>query len=138
MSLLHGSSIDGEFAIFDWRFFFVNFKWIYTAVARAKNSNMFSFFAGPSAEHDDTVLDNYLTTHVENYKKLDLQRGRPITDNFTTPAWIKACGDCFRFDIKGKVVESNLSADRVDNDECHHLNNVVPLCVTCNQSKSCW
>jgi hypothetical protein len=26
----------------------------------------------------------------------------------------------------------------VDNDECHHLNNIVPLCVTCNQRKSCW
>ena len=30
-----GSSIDGKITIFDWMFFFVNRKWIYTAVARA-------------------------------------------------------------------------------------------------------
>jgi hypothetical protein len=141
-----GSSIEGEITIFDWRFFFVNRKWIYTAVTRATELKNVFFFEGPTAEHDETVLDNYLTKKVENYKKQDLQHGRPITDNFITPEWLKGqfgkvchdCGDCFRFDIKGKVVESNLSADRVDNDECHHLNNIVPLCVTCNQRKSCW
>ena len=141
-----GSSIEGEITIFDWKFFFVNRKWIYTAVTRATELKNVFFFAGPTAEHDETVLDNYLTKKVENYKKQDLQHGRPITDNFITPEWLKGqfgkvchdCGDCFRFDIKGNVAESNLSADRVDNDECHHLNNIVPLCVTCNQRKSCW
>ncbi len=46
-------------------------------------------------------------------EKQDLQHNRPLTENFVTPAWLKAqfgkvchdCGDCFRFDIKGKVVE---------------------------------
>ena len=105
---------------------------------------MFSFSRDPLLS--TTVLDNYLAKKVENYKQQDLQHGGPITDNYVNEAWLKGqfgkichdCGDCFRFDIKGKVVESNLSADRVDNDECHHLNNIVPLCVTCNQRKSCW
>ena len=141
-----GSSIDDKITIFDWRFFFVNRKWIYTAVTRATELKNDFFFSGATAEYDETVLDNYLVKKVETYKKQDLQHGRPLTDNFVTPAWLKAqfgkvchdCGDCFRFDIKGKVVESNLSADRVDNSECHHLNNIVPLCVSCNQRKSCW
>lgn len=141
-----GSSIDDKITIFDWRFFFVNRKWIYTAVTRATELKNVFFFLGAAADYDEAVLDNYLAKKVENYKKQDLQHGRPLTENFVTPTWLKAqfgkvchdCGDCFRFDIKGKVVESNLSADRVDNSECHHLNNIVPLCVSCNQRKSCW
>ena len=99
-----------------------------------------------STDRDETALDNYLVKKVENYRKQDLQHGRPLTDNFIAPAWLKAqfgevchdCGDCFRFNVKDNVVETNLSADRVDNGECHHVNNVVPLCVTCNQRRSCW
>ena len=104
------------------------------------------FFDAPPSDYDEGVLDKYLNKKVENYRKQDLQHGRLVTDNFITPAWLKAqfgkvchdCGDCFRFDLKDGRVESNLSADRVDNDECHHLNNIVPLCVSCNQRKSCW
>jgi hypothetical protein len=119
---------------------------LYTAVTRATELKNVFFFDGAKEDHDETVLDRYLTKKVENYKKQDQQHGRQVTDNFVTEAWLKAqfgkvchdCGDCFRFDVKDGRVESNLSADRVDNDECHHLNNIVPLCVTCNQRKSCW
>jgi len=141
-----GSSIEGKMTIFDWRFFFVNRKWLYTAVTRATELKNVFFFSGPVGDYDEAVLDAYLVKKVENYRKQDLQHGRVVTDNFITPAWLKCqfgrvchdCGDCFRFDIKGKQVDSNLSADRVDNSESHHLNNIVPLCVTCNQRKSCW
>jgi hypothetical protein len=80
-------------------------------------------------------------------QKQDIQPDRALTDNYVTGVWLKRqfckvrhdCGDCFRFDIKDGEVESNLkTVDRVDNDECHHLNNIVPLCVTCNQRESCW
>ena len=63
-----GSSIDEKITIFDWKFFFVNRKWIYTAVTRATELKNVFFFAGPSEEHDETVLDKYLAKKVENYK----------------------------------------------------------------------
>ena len=121
-------------------------KWLYTAITRATELKNVFFFNGPTAEYDEAVLDKYLTKKVGNYRKQDLERGRALTENYITEAWLKAqfgkichdCGDCFRFDIKGHVVDSKLSADRVDNDERHHLNNIVPLCVSCNQRKSCW
>ncbi len=77
--------------------------------------------------------------------KQDLQHGRPFSDNYLTGACLKAhfgefChgrGDCLRIDIQGKVVESNLSADRMGNFGCHLLNNIVPLRVTCNQCRNC-
>ena len=132
---------------------FANRKWIYTAVTRATElQNVFFFSPGvhaddaPASDYDEGVLDKHLNKKVENYRKQDLQRNRLVTDNFITPAWLKAqfgkvchdCGDCFRFDLKDGRVESNLSADRVDNDERHRLNNIVPLCVSCNQRKSLW
>jgi hypothetical protein len=141
-----GSSINDKITIFDWRFFFVNRKWLYTAVTRATELRNVSFFDGQSEDYDEETLDKYLARKVENYRRQDLDHDRPLTDNFVTPAWLKSqfgkvcqdCGDCLRFDIRGGRVESNLTADRLDNDECHHLNNIVPLCVTCNQRKSCW
>ena len=140
------SSIEGKITISDWRFSFVSRKWIYAAVTRATELKHVYFFAGPTAEFDETVLDKYLTKKVENYKKQDLQHNRALTDNYVTGAWLKGqfgkvchdCGDCFRFDIKDGKVDSNLIAHRVDNSECQHLNNIVPLCCTCNQRKSCW
>ena len=92
------------------------------------------------------MLDKYFDKKVPNYKKQDYQRGRTITDNYITADWIKVqfgkvChdrSDCLRFDVVDGRVESNLSADRVDNSECHHLNNIVPLCMSCSQRKSCW
>ena len=143
-----GSSIEGKITIFDWKFFFVNRKWLYTAVTRATELKNV-FFYNPkeaSADYDEEVLDKYLNKKVDNYKKQDYNHGRPLTDNYVTADWIKSqfgktcngCGDCLRFEIKDGKVESNLSADRVDNSECHHLNNVVPMCVACNQRKSCW
>ncbi len=116
----------------------MNRKWIYTAVTRATELKNVVFFNGASEELDEVTLNNYLTKKVENYEKQDLNHGRGITDDFVTPSWLKSqfgkvcsdCGDCFRFDIKNGRVESNLTADRVDNSECHHLNNIVPLCCS--------
>jgi hypothetical protein len=147
-----GSSIDDKITILDWNFFFVNRKWVYTAVPRATELKKVVFFAGSSTtgtsgnQFEETILNNHLDTKVRNYIRQDTDHGRPITGNFVTTDWLKGqfgkvcsdCGDCFRFDIKGRKVESNLTADHIDCGECHHLNNIVPLCVTCNQRKSCW
>ena len=145
-----GSSIDDKITIFDWRFKFVNRKWIYTAVTRATNLKHVYFYCGKlEQEIDDDEhksLNKYLELKVANYIKQDLQHGREITSNYVTPDWLKKqfgkqcseCGDCLRYDYENNKVNSNLSADRIDCSECHHINNIVPLCVTCNQKTSCW
>jgi hypothetical protein len=141
-----GSSIEGKVTVFDWKFFFVNRKWIYTCATRATELKNVVFFDGSNDDFDESMLDKYLDKKVQNYKKQDHQHQRTITENYVTADWLKSqfgktcqdCGDCLRFDIKDGKVESNLSADRVDNSECHHINNIVPLCVSCNQRKSCW
>ena len=74
----------------DWKFFFVNRKWLYTAVTRATELNNVVFFSGPTEELDEATLNKYLTKKVENYKKQDLEHGRAIADNFVTEAWLKS------------------------------------------------
>ena len=105
------------------------------------------FYVGHDATYDEQVLSKYLELKVHHYRRQDKEAKRDLdVENYVTPQWLFDqfgkqccdCGDCFRFDIKGNTVESNLTADRIDVDECHHLNNVVPLCVSCNQKKSTW
>ena len=131
--------------IFDWRLFFVNRKWLYTTVTRATELRNVSFCDPKctAADYAEYALDKYLSKKVDNYIKEDHRRERPINDNYITSDWLKGqfgkvchdCGDCLRFDINDGRVDSNLSADRVDNSECHHLKNITPMCVSCNQKK---
>jgi len=148
-----GSSINDEITIFDSKFHYVSRKWLYTAVTRATELSKVWFYNGYQEKHngEKAALKRYLDLKVDNYKKQDLRAKREVTENFITSEWLNeqfgktcpGCGDCFRFDfVHGlanfPIVHSNLSADRIDCSEGHHLGNIVPSCVTCNQRKSCW
>jgi hypothetical protein len=147
-----GSSIDDEITIFDSDFWFVTRKWVYTAVTRATDLKKVKFYIGSKFSNmmeEHRVLQKYLSLKIFNYQKQDEKAGRkpgrleePITTTWLREQFGKTCpdcGDCFRFEVgKDGKVESNLTADRIDCSECHHLKNIVPLCVSCNQKKSCW
>jgi hypothetical protein len=92
-------------------------------------------------------LNRYLDFKVQKYRKQDKDAGRKINHkNFITVQWLKdqygktcpGCGDCLTFEMVGGKVESNLTADRLDNDLENTLDNITPLCCTCNQRKSKW
>jgi len=96
---------------------------------------------------DERQLDRYLIAKVAHYRKQDRDAGRKIwTETYLTPEWLKAqygkscsgCGDCLTFEIKGIQELSNLTADRFDNGLDHSIDNVVPLCCSCNQRKAGW
>jgi 5-methylcytosine-specific restriction endonuclease McrA len=145
-----GSSIDDKITILDWRFKFVNRKWLYTAVTRATELRNVMFYSGRTANHtmqDERILDKYLIAKVAHYRKQDRDAGRKINqETYVTPEWLKAqygkncssCGDCLTFEIRGNQVVSNLTADRFGNGLDHTVDNVIPLCCTCNQRKAGW
>ena len=146
-----GSSIDEAITIYDTDFYFVTRKWVYTALTRSTDLSKVFFYTGPSLVtkeiNEDDVLERYLELKVHNYKSQDLKAGREIPPSgYVTKQWLfdqygkacPGCGDCFRFELHKGKVDGNLTADRIDCSEAHNLNNIAPLCVTCNQRKSCW
>jgi len=144
-----GSSINDKISIFDWRFKHVGRKWIYTAVTRATELKNVYFYVGKlikDDEDEEAKLKRYLEMKVANYIAQDLQHGRDIGSNYVTTEWLKQqfgkrcsdCGDCFRYDVNGYKANSNLTADRLDCSESHHINNLVPLRCHRNQATSCW
>ena len=127
---------------------FVDRKWIYTAITRATDFKNVVFYKAQKDDYDERILGAYLWQKVQNYKRQDKKAGRSIeVDNFVDRDWLQSqfgkrcsrCGDCFRFDIKnGKVVDCNLTANREDPNECHHKNNLTPLCIACNPQLAQW
>ena len=119
-------------------------------MTRATELKNVMFYSGRTASHtmqDERMLDRYLIAKVAHYRKQDRDAGRKIRpETYLTPEWLKAqygkscsgCGDCLTFEIKGNQVLSNLTADRFDNGLDHSLDNVVPLCCSCNQLKARW
>ena len=47
-----------------------------------------------------------------------------------------SCGDCLTYSRSHKKIDCNLTAQRVCNNEAHHLDNVVRYCVYCNTAMS--
>ena len=146
-----GSSVNEAITIFDTDFYFVTRKWVYTAVTRATDLSRVFVYVGPGftvkEQNEDDVLERYLELKVHNYKSQDLKAGRALPPSgYVTKQWLfdqygktcPGCGDCFRFELFKGRVDGNLTADRIDCEESHHLNNIAPLCTTCNQRKSCW
>ena len=81
---------------------------------------------------------------MKQYTKQDKDAKRKWVNNYVTTKWLKSCfgkncscGDVFIYETKNNGnITSNLTADRIDNNESHHIDNIVAKCVLCNTSKS--
>ena len=99
------------------------------------------FYSYQEVQEKEELLDKYLQGKVERYKQQDKKADRDIhTDSYITADWLKKaygsrcgnCGDCLTYTIKGNTVASNLTAQRIDNDVAHHIDNILPYCKYCN------
>ena len=141
---LQGSSISSEITIFDWDLPYTSRKWIYTAITRATEFKNVNIYSGKSQVLNEIVLDTYLSKKINGYRQQDKAAKRLISkDNYITMDWLKKCfgtnckcGVEFIYEYTKGNITSNLTADRIDNDEDHNLCNIKPLCVLCNTSKS--
>ena len=146
---VQGSFIDESITIFDYNRYHAkcNRKWLWTAITRAVNINDIYFFKYKS---DDTDLNknirlNYFNRKIQQYKNQDKTAKRTINKhNYINVEWFEkninnhcqkpGCGCDFTIDIDGGVVKCNLTAQRLNNDEDHNLNNIIPFCRYCNCS----
>ena len=140
-----GSSIDDEITIFDWKFFHVDRKWIWTALTRATDLKKVKFYNYNENQESVEQMKQYFQKKVERYKQQDRRAKRHIDeDNYITQeilmGWVgkacNSCGDCLTYSrIAGKV-DCNLTAQRIDCNEGHVKENVVPYCIYCNTAMS--
>ena len=140
-----GASIDDSITIFDWNHPCVSWKWLWTAITRSRDLDKVFFYNGKCPEYNLQLLPGYLKKKIDGYKDQDKKAGRKYDDDkYITVDWLKSCfgkaccncGDSFIFEVKYSRPTSNLTADRKDNSVAHTIDNIAPLCITCNTSLS--
>ena len=78
------------------------------------------------------LLDTYLSKKINGYRQQDKATKRLISkDNYITMDWFKhcfgtncKCGVELIYEYTKGNITSNLTADRIDNDEDHNLCNI--------------
>ena len=87
----------------------------------------------------------YFQKKVVNYKSQDKKAKRIIDESkYINKEWLfvcigkscGSCGDCLTYARAGGKIDCNLTAQRLDNDLGHYLDNVVPYCIWCNMAMS--
>ncbi len=141
-----GNNHDGQknaITIFDWRFVHVDRNWIYTAVTRSTDLRKVYFYDYDEEEEKEGDMLNYFKSKVSHYKAQDRRAKRPINErSYITPEWLKgrvgkaceSCGDCLVYSRDNGKVDCNITAQRLNNNEAHHLDNICGYCVDCNRS----
>ena len=145
---VQGSSIDGDITIFDYNHFLIKdyreFWW--TAITRARDLSKVKFFKYSDDKEDDFNKQNiisYFNRKIENYKMQDRKAKREIPkEGYVNVQWFmdnvtKNCNYCgcgFTLDLNKGNISTNLSAQRVNNEFSHTLDNIVSYCVRCNCS----
>jgi hypothetical protein len=146
---LQGVTIRDKITVCDWRYLERQDpvrlrKWLYVAITRATSLDDVQIFAGGNAEFNDQLWKLYLKKKVVQYKEQDKRANREMDpENYITEQWLDdnlrnvciPCNCTFDVSFKECKVSCNLTADRVDNDRSHELDNIVPCCTSCNVRK---
>ncbi|MFM7989449.1 MAG: C-terminal helicase domain-containing protein, partial [Candidatus Fonsibacter sp.] len=140
-----GSTIDEAITIFDHKFAYVSRKWLYTTVTKDTNlKQVYIYDYDESAEKEKGMIQ-YFARHVDNYKLQYKKANRSIDDaSFITKEWLMgcigkscgSCGDCLTYNRSHGKLDCNQTAQRVCNNEAHHLDNAIPYCIYCNVAMS--
>jgi hypothetical protein len=89
-----------------------------------------------NAEKDGAMLQ-YFQKKVASYRQQDKKAKKKIREeNYVNTAWLlgclgKSCSECSE-PLTYERGRSNLTAQRIDNALGHELDNLVPMCISCN------
>ena len=145
---IQGITIKTAITIYDWNFFYASREWIWTALTRAQDLDQIYFYDGDLPEFNHERLKQYFKKKIVGYIDQDKKAKRPINkDNYITVDWLvdafgRGCSSCnvpFTYSVSKNYnvnFSCELTADRIDNAVGHELDNIVPMCYTCNCSKS--
>ena len=138
-----GSSIEESITIFDYKYEHTTREWLYVAITRATDLNNVYFYK--YTENNDlynTIIKSYFQKKINGYEKQDQQAKRTYDkNNFVNIKWLMSCinqpcSNCntdLYIDVNSNgYCQSNITADRIDNSNAHHLDNIRPCCYICN------
>ena len=141
-----GASIDGQIIIHEWeKKHLVTREWIWCALTRSTDFNKVRFFKSATSQNElnEETLKKYISTKIKNYQMQDENANRFIdVDKYVNHEWFMKrltntccnCGCRFEFEFKNGNLTSNMTAQRLDNEQPHHIDNCEAWCRGCNTS----
>ena len=140
-----GATIKDAITIHEWQSPLVSREWLWTAITRCDDFNKVLFFECDAFEKemDKKMIMDYFENKVEGYKQQDRKANREISnDMYIDEMWClkrmkgncQKCGVKFEFSTKKGKLCSNFTAQRVDNELCHSVDNCIAWCKYCNCS----
>ena len=88
------------------------------------------------------MIKDYFTRKCEGYKRQDKMDNRKVTDGYVNAAWFMdqvnastccPCGNDLGISVdKFGVIKSNITAQRLNNEISHTMDNCIIMCTRCN------
>jgi hypothetical protein len=140
-----------KITVFDSNTAYVDRKFLWTAITRARKLENVYIFIHPEAELErlsQSRIRLYFSQKVDSYKQQDAKAKRTIIkDEFVDEPWISSelekvkynCIFCKKnlelYIDENSNVKSNVTVDRKDNTKAHHKLNCQICCLDCNRKK---
>ena len=130
--------------IFDYKYHFVDRKWLWTAITRATDLNNVWFYEFTEKPENINNIKSYFNKKIEGYRLQYNKANRTSSNNYVNVDWLmscinKRCDHCgcnLELNLDSGYPCSNITAQRVDNNMDHNLDNIIPMCKICNCSLS--
>ena len=139
---VQGTTIQEPITIFDYKFYYVTRKWIWTAIGRATNlDDVYFYDYSEDQEFNTNLIKCYFKNKIKGYKEQDRQAKREINkEKYINVDWLlncinrncAFCGCHLYIGFEDGNVMTNITADRINNDDDHNINNIRPCCRWCN------
>ena len=153
-----GSTIKQPITIHQWDFKYATRKWLYTAITRTTEfDNVYfmidkQFTEKQKKENEEKLeisINQYFRKKIQGYIQQDKNNNLDLNDvmqcdEYISLKWLKkcinsacsnGCGNILTVDADDNFnVSSNITAQRLNNDLPHQLDNIIPMCVYCNCS----
>ena len=142
---------DEKITIFDSNLPYVNRKFLWTGITRARKIENISVYIHSKSEVErltESRIKQYFNFKINSYKNQDKIKNRTWEEcEYVNHDWLiekidksnMICSGCQKYlEInldENNDVESNITIDRIDNTKAHIQKNCQILCFTCNITK---
>eukprot|EP00438_Fugacium_kawagutii_P036749 Skav205305 [mRNA] locus=scaffold3444:24630:27985:- [translate_table: standard] len=140
-----GASVKESITIHEWDTFGASREWVWTALTRCVDFRKVKFCLNKDfdKEMEVNMYKRYFQNKIDGYKIQDKKAGREIDeDEYVDVEWCmdrmkgtcQKCNIWFDFKRHHGRINSDFTAQRLDNQYAHYKSNCVAYCKDCNCS----